>query len=693
MRLSTISARAHPHGNRIDLAWANPDPAPPGYKLRIVRGLRGYAATPDDGTGIAPAPGATTHSDRGLHGETVYYYTFFPSSDAIEAHPDPHNRVAAMATSPYGIAGLMYGLLPEIYRRYDTATVLRDDTARQRLDAADHDRGMLRRFLDVPGGQLDQLYSLARAALRLHDIDHVDGALLPLLAQWIGWRTDHTSTLAAQRNEIRFAPSLYRRTGTAAAVQATSQRLTRRQCRIKEYVHNVARTNQPERLNLWTLSRADEVRWGTPELLSVNFAYHGRAAHVREPDGSTLLLYHTHRLHGWDIWSKRLTTDGWSPSQPVVDRRGVDKHPAAAVAGDTLWVFWQTSDPTGAAGDRRWRIAFRTRPAATTQPGPGSTTTWSDIAVFGDPDTERRAPAAVADDTGALWLFWKERVADTWQTRYNRHDGTRWQLDDPGLVPTEPAQSQPHDEDLAVLFHPGAGMPRLWLVWARHQRGRPPARDSWVLTYRTKNGLDPARDDWSTESVVPNPEAGTDDREPAMLATSDGVELFWSSTRAGAWSIFTSRLDHPTHIWSTPEPLVAGPFSNRAPTAVGTDTATVLVYRSNQSVTYPSGDTAAGATLDTRYGGTTTVDTAAAAKIALRGSYQDFQTYTYDTRRGRRRGATASARDTIGIDLAAPPAGSDPDVLRSDTVRLAAVLPEYLPITTHAVILDDATDA
>jgi Phage tail protein (Tail_P2_I) len=683
MRLLNVSARAHPEGNRVDLAWVNPTPIPDGYRLQIVRRLGGYPTTPEDGTVITPPADAITHSDGDLHGETMYYYTFFPSSNTTQAQLDPHNRAAAMATSPYGLGGLMYGLLPEIYRRYDIATVLRsDDTARQHLDPDDQDCGLLRRFLDLPGGQLDQLYSLARAALRLHDVAELDGALLPLLAQWIGWRTDHSATLAAQRNEIRFAPALYRRTGTAAAVVATTSRLTRRPCRIKEYVHNVARTNAPARLNLWTLARAEGGAWGTPQLLSVNFAYDGAATAVRQPDGSTLLLYHTYRRHGWDIWAKRLTTAGWSPSEPVVDRSGVDKHPAAAVAGDTQWLFWQSSGPPGAAGERQWRIVFRTRP---TQPG-AATAPWS------DPDTERRAPAAVTDDSGGLWLFWRQRADDGWQTRYNRHDGTRWQLDEAGLLPTDDTQTPTQDDDLALLFHPGAGMPRLWLAWARRQRGIAPAGDSWIMVYRTKNGLDPADDDWSPESVVPKPQTGTHDREPAMLATAAGIELFFSSTRTGGWSIFTSRLDHAAGSWSAAEPVVRSPFSDRAPTVIDIDDATVLVYRSNQSLRYANGsDIATAATLDSRYGGTTTVDTAAAAKIALRGTFEDFQTYTYDTRVGRRRGTTPSTRDTVGVDLQAPPDGVDPDAAHAATVRLAAVLPEYLPITTRAVILDDAT--
>jgi hypothetical protein len=47
---------------------------------------------------------------------------------------------------------------------------------------ADRAKGELRRFLDLPGSQLDQIYSLARAALNLVDVDRLEGALLPLLA-------------------------------------------------------------------------------------------------------------------------------------------------------------------------------------------------------------------------------------------------------------------------------------------------------------------------------------------------------------------------------------------------------------------------------------------------------------------------------------------------------------------------------
>ena len=63
----------------------------------------------------------------------------------------------------------------------------------------------LRRFLDLPGSQLDLLYSFARAMRDLHDLEKVDSRLLFLLAQWIGWQIDNRIETDAQRNDIRNA--------------------------------------------------------------------------------------------------------------------------------------------------------------------------------------------------------------------------------------------------------------------------------------------------------------------------------------------------------------------------------------------------------------------------------------------------------------------------------------------------------
>jgi len=675
VRLLNITARAHPAGNRIDLGWTNPDPAQ-FPDVRVMRREGTHPVTPDDGVVVAHATGLTTAADRGLRGETVYYYTLFPFKGAPpQFEGDPHNRVSAMATSPYGFAAQMYALLPAIYRRYDEARL---PALGSGLAPEDQDKGQLRRFLDLPGYQLDQLYSFARAALALCDLDRVDGGLLPLLAQWIGWQTDYGLPVSSQRNEIRSAPHIYQTIGLIPTLEATITRITGWQSRTKEFVHNVARTNRPERLNLWWMLRDSGGTWGTPALASVNFVYEGRPAAVRNADGSTLLFYHTYRRHGWDIWAKRFAGGQWKPSEPVVDQPGIDKHPTAVLQGNRLWLFWETCDPAQPAAERRWRIAVRTRTDGT----------WSQIETFGDTATERRLPAAAIDDTGGLWLFWLERAGGQWQVRYNRHDGTQWQLSTPATLPLDAGQVPLVEDDLFVLVHSSSANQRLWLFWARHEPGGPPGQTRWTVVYCIKQGLDPNAADWSSTRALPKAAPGSyHDREPVPLLAADGnIELFWSSTQHGGWSVVRNTLDTGTLAWGTAEQVTTGPYSERAPLACDTGAGTLLVYRSNESLTYSSAVYGATRTLDLRSAGTTTVDTGAAAKLALRGAFEDFQTYTYDAgESGVRTNDDRIGRDTVGLYLT--PTISDPDQIKAIISRLANVLAEFIAITERAVFI------
>jgi hypothetical protein len=292
VRLLDITATGHPDGNRIDLAWSLPPDAPPG--VRVVRDETSHPSTPDDGVVVAHSVGITSATDSGLAGERVYYYSLFPFTGDPPAYDrDPHNRVSAMATSPYGFAAQLYELLPAIYRRYDAERTPAVRTGEPPGIVVPQLRG----FLDLPGGELDRLYSFLRAALSLTNLDRVDGRLLPMLADWIGWQTDHRLPIGAQRNEIRFAPRIYQTVGGVPTVDATVARLTGWANRTKEFVHNVARANQPERLTLWSCLRAGSAPFTTPELVSVNFA----------ADGSQ---------------------------------------------GDTVWLFWQSYDPAAPPQDR-----------------------------------------------------------------------------------------------------------------------------------------------------------------------------------------------------------------------------------------------------------------------------------------------------------------------------------------------------
>jgi hypothetical protein len=666
MQLLGLTAQAHPSGNRIDLTWSNPQPAQfPG--IRVMRREGTYPAGPQDGQLVLDeTAGATAASDTGLRAETVYYYALFPYAGSPPQYDDdPHNRVSAMATGQYGYAERMYQLLPSIYRRYDAQQL---PPPGSHVAPQDLSRGVLRRYLDLSGGQLDQVFSLARAALALHDVNTLDGALLPLLAQWIGWRTNYALPVDAQRNEIRFAPELYRTTGSVTAVDATVDRVTGWPVRTKEYVHNVARTNQPERLNMWAVSRDTTGAWGQAALASVNFVYDGRPAHVTDQDGSELFFYHTYRLHGWDIWAKRFAGGQWQPSEPVVDRPGTDKYPSAALQGSTLWLFWGSYD----AAARQWRIWFQT----------GTGGVWTAAQVFGDTATERRNPAVVADGTGGIWLFWREWVGGRWQVRFNRNDGTSWQLNPDGTMPQDGGQPVDVDDDLIAVINPSpAGI--LWLFWSRHDPASA-GQTRWSIAWRVKQGLDPTAADWSSVNELPKNNLDDHDREPAPLPAANGnLELFWATTRGGGWSISHAELDTRALTWSMPEFIAPGPYSQRAPLAIGGTPGTLLTFRSNQSLAYQSPLAGAQQTLDNRYAGTTTVRATDTAKLALRGAFEDFQTYTYQG------GALAEAdritRGTIGLFVT--PDTSDATAIQAAVSRLKGVLPEFMPVTARAVVI------
>ena len=110
------------------------------------------------------------------------------------------------------------------------------------------------------------------------------------------------------------------------------------------------------------------------------------------------------------------------------------------------------------------------------------------------------------------------------------------------------------------------------------------------------------------------------------------------------------------------------------------------MYRSNESLLHISAVYGATQTLDERYGGTTTADTRNAAKRALRGRFEDFQTYTYDAgENGLRTNDDRIARDTIGLYLT--PDTADPAQVGALVSRLANALPEFMPSAARAVFI------
>jgi len=801
MRLLNIIATPHASGNRIDLHWDLP--ASPTYPLvRVVRREGTYPTQPNPASAydciVVPEQANQNYAwDEGLQGETVYYYALFPYKTAglnntiVIDNPaeqiDVHNRVAVMATAPYNFAGQMYKLLPAIYHRYDTVLPRPDAD----ISEADRNKGQLRRFLDLPGGQLDQLYSFARAILDSYNLDRVDGSLLHLLAQWIGWQTDYNLEIDAQRNELRTAPHIYKTIGIVPTVEATVKRILGWESRTKEFAHNIFLSNRPERLNLWLQNRDTTGSWSAPDLLSLDFAYEGRPTTALGSNGTLCLFYHTRRNDIWNIWYKtlstfvidtafqtefaqgfisaalrrvfaehsvtlsedsalveivpslewritdpethetyrirseagQLTVFRWTPSQPLVKRsKVIDKYPTAAWQGDTLWVFWNSYAESEGVG----HIHYCRRQID----GNWSTVTPLAFDSTGaDAQVPRHQPAATVDHLGKLWLFWVERAVTGWQIKYNRHDGITWDVKSPHTFPTDAGQEPQVESDLFVLLQrpdtTSDGRARLWVFWARQvPTGGPLKTTRWQIFYRVATGVDPNEFTWihswsedypnhhTVDFAAPPPidfhlrtwyvnmplEWGPvqefsqqvnslyDDREPVAFVNADGkVELFWSATRNGRWSVWRSvLLDPESHAWGSATEVTAGPYSQRTPLPFLMAGETWLIYHTNESLTYTSAIYSATKTVDFRYAGSTSVDTRNLAKQALWGQYKDFQAYTYDAGQGgQRTDEDWYGRDTVGIYLTAET--DDPRLLTRNRNILRNILPHFLPIQVRTV--------
>ena len=699
MRFSNLVAVPHPSGNRIDLSWVHPAPTRfPG--VRVVRREHTHPLSPtptssQQGVVVADtnptspaqsqvqlrADGSYTATDTGLKSETVYYYALFPyAGNPPNYDIDRHNRAAAMAAAPYNFAGQMADLLPALYHRYDTVV-----TTAATVSPADRQKGQLRRFLDLPGSQLDLIHSFAWATRDLHDLEKVDSRLLLLLAQWIGWQIDNRLETDAQRNDIRSAPHLYKSIGLIPTVEATVKRLVGWESRTKEFVHNVFRSNQPERFNLWVREQNTAGVWSTPTApLSLDFAYEGRPTAVRDQNGALWLFYHTLRKGHWDIWYKNFREGrGWTPSEPLTNRKLIDKYPTAVLDGATLRVFWSAYNEA----DRLWQINFRNR----------TNSQWSAIAPFSalgsfaTADTQRRQPWAVVDNAGMLWLFWLELVGQQWQLRYNRYDGTNWTLAVPATFPVDAGADPRVEGPPFVVFHSTDAAQRLWVFWARTERIGTSGQRRWRIVYRVKASLNPSAADWSAIRALPPGPAESQDREPAALVKTNGdVELFWSSTRNGSWSIWRATVNRTNHTWGTAEMLINSPYTQCDPLPIPIATGTMLVCHANESVKYTSAVYAATETVDHRYAGSTTIDVGNTAKRALWGTFDDFQTFTSDCgQNGKRTNADPYARETVGLYL--KPDTSDQAVIQRNQNLLRNALWEFLPAPVRTVFRTEST--
>jgi phage tail-like protein len=265
--------RAVPHllGRGIDLEWQNPR-VPEGATellagVRVVRRERTFPLDASDGVVVYDGPVVSRLADRRLKPLTTYYYTVFAKDNLGKFYADEQSRVAAFATDDYGLGERLYNLLPAVHLRHDALTTAEQEQLEKLLPGV-HARlaalpaglrggGPLRRFLHAAAAPLSAMRSTAEGLRRLYDLDHTPPQFLLSLAHWVGWEPDRTLPVFAQRNEIRFAPTLYRSTGTAPNLRALVTRYSGWDCRVAEFAQNLARTNSPPRLNVCSVTLRD----------------------------------------------------------------------------------------------------------------------------------------------------------------------------------------------------------------------------------------------------------------------------------------------------------------------------------------------------------------------------------------------------------------------------------------------------
>jgi len=384
VQVRDFKAESNSRGGRIDLSWTNPAATEfPGFKgVRILRRESTQPETAIQGgqvVAVAPAQivfdsapasaGATgAFSDQSLNGETVYYYAAVAYSST---QVSPPAFASALAATPYQTADELYRELPGFYRQFDTVT----PPDAPGFDPADIEKGQLRRLVEMFGEQFDLLRSYARAMRDFQRIDRIDGALLPLLADWIGWQNDFTLNHAKQRNEISYASHFHRTTGIAANLRATINRLTTWDAQIKEFVHNIFLTNAPEQLIIKERERIG-ADWQAERLVTTDIAYEGRPAATRSSDGRLWLFYHARQSaprqstaqpatapgktvteNQWHLWFKTFDQIGWLPAQRLTFDGKINKYPAAFQKKDgNFWVFFSSYEEAGGGLSSRIKL-------------------------------------------------------------------------------------------------------------------------------------------------------------------------------------------------------------------------------------------------------------------------------------------------------------------------------------------------
>ena len=205
----------------------------------LVRSIRRELPQP----GAPPVRTTVRVVDRGRAGAplvtgTIYYYTAFFGTGRTFSRRTQSSALAT-ATGRHHL----FAKLPAIDQRRDTELPPPFAVA-----LADVGRGQLDRFLATVDAHADMLFGFVDGLRDLRSPHRIDARLLPALARLLGWNLKDFLDEEQQRNEISFAPEVYRTIGTAPNVAAIVNRLTGWDTRVKEYARHIVLSFDTDRV-------------------------------------------------------------------------------------------------------------------------------------------------------------------------------------------------------------------------------------------------------------------------------------------------------------------------------------------------------------------------------------------------------------------------------------------------------------
>ncbi len=538
----------------------------------------------------------TGDSFGGLEPGTPYYYQLYSPAIAPGSDPRPYRSTAAPGQT-HGSGRHLYNLLPAVHRRHDVAT--RPATpGSEGIPEAAAQSGQLRRLLDLFGAPFDLIRTSADGLLDVHDVDRVDARFLPHLAHLVGWELNTHAPIPLQRHEIKYASSLYQLVGTVQGARIWAERLTGWESRVKEFIHNVFRTNAPEASRLWEIweRRFDGAVWSAATPLSRTTSFDGRPAAALDAANRLWLFFHSYRASRQELWFQRLGLDGEphrvmeGAPDDAPEIAFTDREPAAIREGAGVRVFF-SSDRAG--GLDIWSRLPGEAPVRISEDGLGN-----------------RYPAVAREPGGDLWLFWQSERRGRSEIWSRVFDGTDWS--DPERL----SEAQVADEAPTAAFDASG---RLWLIWSAD------LGDRNNLRARVRSG-----GVWGPTVTLTSGQHR--DYAPRAVLFGGRLWLLWYSDQSKGFRL-RARV-HDGTVWGDPFDLTADAEPDKEPTAIVDGAGELrLFWRSQRG----------GRRLRSR-----TIDTSDAEMLDALGTFEDNAHYTFDTRKTN---DAWYAPDTVGLFL------------------------------------------